>query len=92
LLIVVGSVLVQCRLTAPLSNTNQGQNKSLSSCFLRGRENNLVGNTKRGKRVCTLPLQGDVQLEISHVSQNDRFAAMQIVMVTKRLLRLCPFY
>lgn len=28
-----------------------------------------------------------VQLEISHVSQNDRFAAMQIVMVTKRLLR-----
>ena len=26
--------------------------------------------------------------EISHVSTDDRFAAMQIVMVTKRLLRL----
>ena len=47
----------------------------------------LDRNTKRGKRICTFPLQVVAYLETSYIPFNDCFAAMQIVMVTKRLLR-----
>ena len=55
--------------------------ESLSSYLVRGPEMCHCGNTKRGKRVCAFPLQGIVHLEISQVSHDDRFAALQIVFV-----------
>ena len=56
---------------------NQTQKENLSSYLYRGRENNPNGNTKRGKRTC-VPLPSIVRFEISHVSVDDHFAALQI--------------
>ena len=67
------------------SNTNQGQNKP--SLRISDEAVRLpYGNTKRGKRTAH-PLQGVAHIETSHISSDDCFAALQIVMVTKRLLR-----
>ena len=57
--------------------------ENLPSCLLRGPENCLDENTKRGERY-TLPLQGVVHQEISQVPQNDRFAALTNCFAVRR--------
>ena len=68
------------------SNTNQGQNKSLSSRLQRGCERCLDWNTKRGETQLRFPLQGVVSLETLTFLWTIALQLLQIVMVTKRLL------
>jgi hypothetical protein len=72
---------------APRSNTNQGQNKSLSSYLKRGRENNPEGNTKRGETLLRFPLRSTVLLKFLTFLLTIALQLLQIVVVTKRLLR-----
>ena len=60
--------------------------RNLSSCLMRGPEIYPNGNTKRGSAYA-LSLQCVVHYEISQVSHDDRFAALQIVFVAWRRLR-----
>ena len=48
----------------------------------------LLETRREAKRCSVFLCKVSSNFETSHISQNDRFAAMQIVMVTKRLLRL----
>ena len=60
--------------------------KSLSSCFKRGRRIARIGTQREANALCVSSAKCRL-FEISYVSLDDCFAAMQIVMVTKRLLR-----
>lgn len=64
------------RVAALRSDTNQGYGKTSLRISVEALRSHC-GNTKRGKRIA-LPLQGIVHSEISQVSTDDCFAALQI--------------
>ena len=85
----VGLALVQCR--ASRSNTNQGQNKSLSSYPWRGCRNCLERTQREAKRGCVFLCKVSLSLKLPTFLQTIALQLLQIVMVTKRLLRLYSF-
>ena len=73
------------------SNTNQGQKKASLRVSMEAVRMALTETQREASAHALFLCNGVVSLETSHISIDDRFAAMQIVMVTKRLLRLYSF-
>jgi hypothetical protein len=83
----VGLALVQCRPLRYNQTRIKGKIKASLRVSMEAVRMALLETRREAKRCSVFLCKVSSNFETSHISQNDRFAAMQIVMVTKRLLR-----